>query len=141
MSDLGGAGWVAGAIGLLTAVVHLYRTRAVNEGKRLEKEMDAFGMVQEQIRTLKAENDFQAVQMDQLRAAETRAQIERAELALKLTIAQKDAAELARVEQELEDEKRRSEAFARELAEMKRAAASLGSATVTPLRPPKKEGA
>lgn len=139
MSDLGGAGWVAGALGLLTAVVHLYRARADAKAKEIEKELGAFGMVQEQIRSLKSENDFQHVEMQRLRATATQASVERAELAVRLETAQRDAEQLGRVEQQLEDERRRSESFARELADLKRAAASLGHATVTPLRPPKEK--
>lgn len=103
-----GTGWVVGAIGLLTAVVQLYRTRADNEGKRLEREAKHLLYMQDQVDRLRTLDDARALEIARLRRG------------------------VEECEQERGDEQRRSEVLARELAELKRDIAA-GSARVTPL--------
>jgi septal ring factor EnvC (AmiA/AmiB activator) len=137
MSDLGGAGWVGGALTLLTAVVGLYARRAANEGRRIEREAQHLKAIHDELDKQRFRSDAQAVQLAQLQREAVQAEVQRAELAIRLEVAREDAAELARVEQELDAQRRQNAALARELAEVKRAAASAGGATITPLRPPK----
>lgn len=140
MSDVPGAGWVGGALGLLTAIVYLFRSRADARAKEIEKDAAHLKYMQDQLDQHRFRADAQAVQLAQLQREAVQAEVQRAELAIKLEVAREDVAELARVEQELDAQRRQNAALARELAEVKRAAASAGGATITPLRPPKGGG-
>lgn len=155
MTDIASiGGMVGGALTLLGTVAYIFKRRADNEAHRIEIEAKHAQASLDRLARLEAGELMSEKKLEDLRTRATNAEASRERLEWELSMARAQTSDLradltntssrltttssrvAELEREYRAEQARAEALAEELRELKRALASTGSPSVTPLRPP-----